>query len=44
MNVRDTRPGLARLSERLAGFSAKRHLPRWRSDCVRQPRGLPPHP
>jgi FAD/FMN-containing dehydrogenase/Fe-S oxidoreductase len=32
MNARDKVPGLAQLSERLAGFSAKRRLPRWRSD------------
>jgi FAD/FMN-containing dehydrogenase/Fe-S oxidoreductase len=32
MNARDGVPGLARLSERLAGFSGKRRLPRWRSD------------
>ena len=32
MNARDMVPGLAQLSERLAGFSAKRRLPRWRSD------------
>ena len=31
-NLRDTLPGAARLSERLAGFSAQRTLPRWRSD------------
>jgi FAD/FMN-containing dehydrogenase/Fe-S oxidoreductase len=32
MNARDTVPGLAKLSERLAGFSARRPLPRWRRD------------
>ncbi len=31
-NLRDTVPGAARLSERLADFSAQRTLPRWRSD------------
>ena len=31
-NLRDTLPGAARLSERLAGFAAQRTLPRWRSD------------
>ena len=32
MNLRDRVPGLAALSERLTGFSARRPLPRWRSD------------
>src|SRR4029079_9049011 len=32
LNARDTLPGAARLSEALAGFSARRSLPRWRSD------------
>jgi FAD/FMN-containing dehydrogenase/Fe-S oxidoreductase len=31
-NLRDRVPGLAWLSERLMGFSARRSLPRWRSD------------
>jgi Fe-S oxidoreductase len=31
-NLRDTLPGAARLSERFAGFSAQRTLPRWRGD------------
>jgi len=31
-NLRDTIPGLAALSEKLLGFSAKRSLPRWRGD------------
>jgi Fe-S oxidoreductase len=31
-NLRDTVPGLALLSEKLLGFSAKRSLPRWRRD------------
>jgi len=31
-NLRDTLPGAARLSERIAGLSAQRRLPRWRSD------------
>ncbi len=31
MNLRDQVPGLARLSERLLGLSAKRKLPQWRS-------------
>ncbi len=33
MNLRDRLPGLARLSERVLGFSARRSLPRWRSDA-----------
>jgi len=32
LNLRDRLPGLAALSERLAGFSARRPLPRWRRD------------
>jgi FAD/FMN-containing dehydrogenase/Fe-S oxidoreductase len=32
MNMRDTLPGAAKLSEMVAGFSAKRSLPKWRSD------------
>ena len=32
MNLRDTLPGAAALSERIAGFSARRSLPQWRSD------------
>jgi len=33
MNMRDTIPGLAKLSEWTLGFSAKRTLPKWRSDA-----------
>jgi FAD/FMN-containing dehydrogenase/Fe-S oxidoreductase len=32
LNARDTLPGAAKLSEMLAGFSARRSLPKWRSD------------
>jgi FAD/FMN-containing dehydrogenase/Fe-S oxidoreductase len=32
LNLRDAVPGAAKLSEAVAGFSAKRTLPRWRSD------------
>jgi FAD/FMN-containing dehydrogenase/Fe-S oxidoreductase len=32
MNARDTLPGLATLSEAIAGFSARRSLPKWRTD------------
>jgi len=35
LNLRDTLPGLAKLSEWLTGFSAQRKLPRWRSDYFR---------
>jgi Fe-S oxidoreductase len=35
MNLRDRAPGLARLSERIAGFTAKRPLPAWRTDIFR---------
>jgi FAD/FMN-containing dehydrogenase/Fe-S oxidoreductase len=35
MNLRDRVPGLATLSEWLAGFAARRSLPRWRSDWFR---------
>src|SRR5437763_16599181 len=31
-NLRDRVPGLAWLSEKLTGFSARRALPRWRGD------------
>ncbi|MDB6107694.1 MAG: putative FAD-dependent oxidoreductase [Gammaproteobacteria bacterium] len=32
LNLRDTLPGAAWLSEKLVGFSSRRSLPRWRSD------------
>jgi FAD/FMN-containing dehydrogenase/Fe-S oxidoreductase len=35
LNARDAIPGLAALTERLTGFSAKRPLPRWRRDVFR---------
>jgi Fe-S oxidoreductase len=37
MNVRDSIPGAAWLTERLTGLSAKRPLPRWRRDVFRAP-------
>jgi Fe-S oxidoreductase len=37
MNLRDTFPGAAKLSEWIVGFSAQRKLPRWRSDYFRDP-------
>lgn len=40
-NLRDTLPGAAALSERLFGFSARRSLPRWRSDTFLQRAALP---
>src|SRR5580658_3118004 len=38
LNLRDTLPGAAAASERIAGFSARRSLPRWRRDWFRDPR------
>ena len=35
MNLRDRLPGLASVTEHLAGLSARRTLPRWRSDPFR---------
>ena len=35
LNLRDRLPGLPALTERLLGLSAKRPLPRWRSDAFR---------
>jgi Fe-S oxidoreductase len=35
MNLRDRVPGLAALSETIAGFAARRSLPRWRRDYFR---------
>jgi Fe-S oxidoreductase len=32
LNLRDRLPGAAKLSEAMAGFSARRSLPKWRSD------------
>jgi Fe-S oxidoreductase len=37
VNLRDRLPGAARLSDALAGFSARRKLPRWRTDIFRDP-------
>jgi Fe-S oxidoreductase len=36
LNLRNVLPGAARLGEWIAGFSAKRPLPRWRRDVFRQ--------
>ncbi len=36
-NLRDSLPGAAKLSEALAGFSARRALPRWRGDIFVDP-------
>jgi FAD/FMN-containing dehydrogenase/Fe-S oxidoreductase len=43
LNLRDRLPGAAALSEAIAGFSARRSLPRWRSDWFRddESRSLP---
>jgi FAD/FMN-containing dehydrogenase/Fe-S oxidoreductase len=35
LNLRDQLPGAAKLSEMIAGFSARRTLPRWRPDWFR---------
>jgi FAD/FMN-containing dehydrogenase/Fe-S oxidoreductase len=37
MNLRDVIPGAAKLSEAIAGFSAQRSLPKWRSDYFTDP-------
>jgi FAD/FMN-containing dehydrogenase/Fe-S oxidoreductase len=37
LNLRDRIPGIAGLSERIAGFSAQRPLPRWHSRPYRDP-------
>jgi FAD/FMN-containing dehydrogenase/Fe-S oxidoreductase len=37
LNLRDVVPGAARLSEAVAGFSARRSLPKWRSDYFQDP-------
>ena len=41
LNLRNRLPGLAWLSEKLIGFSARRNLPRWRSDCFDERRDAP---
>jgi FAD/FMN-containing dehydrogenase/Fe-S oxidoreductase len=43
-NLRDHVPGAAALSERIAAFSARRTLPRWRSDWFRDPGKRPLSP
>jgi FAD/FMN-containing dehydrogenase/Fe-S oxidoreductase len=37
LNLRDVVPGAAKLSEAVAGFSARRSLPKWRADYFREP-------
>jgi Fe-S oxidoreductase len=37
LNLRDALPGAAALSESIAGFSARRSLPKWRSDIFSDP-------
>jgi FAD/FMN-containing dehydrogenase/Fe-S oxidoreductase len=37
LNLRDRVPGLARLSQTVAGFAAERPLPAWRADVFRAP-------
>ncbi len=41
LNLRDRLPGLAWLGERITGFSARRCLPRWRSDYFDERREVP---
>jgi Fe-S oxidoreductase len=38
MNLRDRLPGAAKVSEAIAGFSARRSLPKWRADIFNEPR------
>ena len=42
LNLRDRLPGMARLSEAIVGFSARRGLPRWRRDVFAPKRYLVP--
>ncbi len=42
LNLREVIPGAARFGEWLAGFSAKRPLPRWRRDAFRQDAAVGP--
>ena len=42
LNLREVIPGAARFGEWLAGFSAKRPLPRWRRDVFRQDAAVAP--
>ncbi|MBL8706192.1 MAG: FAD-binding oxidoreductase, partial [Rhodospirillales bacterium] len=44
MNLRDTVPGLATLSEKLGGFAARRSLPRWRRDALKDTEAEPAKP
>jgi FAD/FMN-containing dehydrogenase/Fe-S oxidoreductase len=37
LNLRDVLPGAAAVSEAIAGFTARRKLPKWRSDIFRDP-------
>jgi Fe-S oxidoreductase len=37
LNLRDLIPGAAKFSEAIAGFSARRELPKWRNDIFREP-------
>ena len=38
LNLRDVVPGAAKLSEAIAGFSARRSLPKWRGDYFKESR------
>ncbi len=39
LNLRDVVPGAAKVSEAVAGFSARRSLPKWRADYFKDPSG-----
>jgi FAD/FMN-containing dehydrogenase/Fe-S oxidoreductase len=41
LNLRDIVPGAAKLSEAMAGFSARRSLPRWRADVFDEAIAMP---
>jgi Fe-S oxidoreductase len=44
LNLRDVLPGAAKLSEAIAGISARRSLPRWRRDFFKDSVVAPPPP
>jgi Fe-S oxidoreductase len=44
LNLRDVVPGAAKLSEAIAGISARRTLPRWRGDWFKDSEVAPPPP
>src|SRR5262252_6025622 len=44
LNLRDVLPGAAKVSEMMAGLSARRSLPKWRSDVFKGTVSAPPPP